>query len=388
VLVAFASDPFDAMPVWTDITGDVRRVMIKRGRQTQLDRMEAGTAIIELKNFHGNYWPLNATSPHYPYVKPNKLVQIRSAYNGVPYYLYTGFAESWKPSWLSASGGQKALMRLQCADLIKRLARYDLNTAGYAQELSGTRVGNVLDDVGWPAGARDLDIGQSQMQATGAIADKKAMSHLFTVQDSELGIIYVAGNGDVQFEDRYHRLKAPHTVSQAIFGDDLGENYYHDVEPDYDDQFIYNDIRITRDGGTQQPASDAPSKTAYGPNTYSKTGLLMTTDNEALDQAQYLLKMFKDPLLRPSTLKILGERDPANLWPKLLGYDISTRITLRLNQATIDKDFFIEGVTHDINVKDGTWGVSWELSNVDEQQYWALGVAGLGELGVATYLAY
>ena len=509
VVVAFSSDPFDINPTWTDITKDVRRVLIKRGRQNELNRMEAGTAIIELNNFDGDYWPLNAASPHSPYVKPGKLVQIRTGYLGMPYYLYTGYVESWKPSWLSETGAQKPLMTLKCADLIKNLAKHDQNNAGYPQELSGHRVGHVLNDLGfvcihladdttnritspdaadldtvitllnemkanynthladttvhmvadgvntvgspdatnlataltlvnemwadyanhfvgdtfhlkadtynvwWTGPATNLaeciamanegkasinghflyqkcrlDHGQSEMIATGAQVDANAMTHLFLVQDSELGIMYPAGDGRVQVEGRHHRLFAPHTVSQATFGDDTGENYYHDLEPEFDDGFIYNDVRITRSGGAQQAASDAASIAAYGNRSFSRTGLIMVTDAEAADMAEYLKRRYKDPALRPSTMKILGERDPNNLWPKLLGYDISTRITLRLNQADIDKDYFIEGVTHSIDVQKGTWATFWDLSDAETASFWALGVPGLGELGVATYLCY
>tara|TARA_Y100000310_G_C20659512_1_gene803906 strand:- start:170 stop:1357 length:1188 start_codon:yes stop_codon:yes gene_type:complete len=388
VRVAFGSDPFDAAPSWTDITHDVQSVYIKRGRQTELNRMEAGIAKIRLKNFQGNYWPNNTSGLYYPNVLPGKRVNIRALYNAVTYDLYTGFATGWPPSWLSSMGGQGPVVGINCADLIRNLAGYDLNTAGYAEELSGTRVGNVLDDAGWPAGLRDLDAGQSNIQASGAIADVKAMTHLFTVQDSELGIIYIAGDGDVQFEDRFHRLGSPHTVSQATFGDDLGENFYHGMEPEYDDDFIFNDIRITRSGGAQQTAGDAASVTAYGKRTHSKTGLLMTTDNEALDQADYKLKRYKDAALRARTLTVLGERDPGNLWPKLCGYDISTRITLRRNEATIDEDYFIEGIRHRIDIQNQEWQTAWQLSNASEQVYWALGVALYGELGETTWLAY
>jgi len=388
VRVAFASDPFDAAPAWTDITHDVQNIITKRGRQTELARMEAGTATIRLKNHQGNYWPNNAAGAYSPNILPGKKVNIRAVYNAVTYDLYTGFAAGWPPKWLSPMGGLNPVVDIKCVDLIKNLSNYDLNTVGYAQELSGARVENVLDDIGWPAGFRNIDAGQSTIKASGAIADEKAMTHLFLVQDSELGILYIQGDGDVNFEDRHHRLAAPHTISQAIFGDDLGENFYHDLVPEYDDEFIFNDIRITRDGGTQQTAGDAASVTAYGSRTYSKTGLLLITDLVASDMAHHRLRTYKDPALRARAIKVLGERDPSRLWPKLCGYDISTRITVRRNEASIDEDYFIEGISHRIDVQNGTWATNWELSNASEDVFWALGIVGLGELGTATYLGY
>ena len=349
--------------------------------------MEAGEATIVLKNQSGNYWQLNTGGAYYPNVIPKKRVNIRATY-GSTYDLYTGYAEGWNPSWQSESGGLACIVNLECSDVIKFLANFGLNDAvGYAQELSGTRIGNVLDDIGFPAADRDLDAGKSQMQATGALSDEPAMEHLFVVQQSELGIIYQAGDGDLQFEDRHHRL-LNHTTSLATFGDDVGEEHYHGLDPRNDDEFIKNDIRITREGGSQQSASDATSQTKFGPSTLSRTGLLMTTDAEAADQANYLLKSHKDEQLRPKTLRINAVRNPASLWAKVLGYEISDRITLRRNEAFIDQDFHIEGITHDIDLQLGTWSTYWELSAADNEQYWILGTVGFSELGTTTYLAY
>ena len=385
--MAFASDPMDAVPVWTTITNDVRRIYIKRGRQHELDRMEAGTCYIELLNQHGNYWPLNAAGAYFPNVLPGKRVNLIATYNAVPYELYTGFIEDWNPDWLQRKGGLIPIVRPNCVDLLSNLANFDINSAGYAQELSGARVGNVLDEIIWPAGARDLDAGQSLMQASGALADENALEHLAIIQQSELGIVYIAGDGDVQFEDRHHRL-LNHQVSLAIFGDDLGENFYHGMEPRYGAEDIRNDIRITRDGGAQQSASDAASQTAYGKRSLSSSGLLMTSDLETQDQANYMIKRYKDPALRNRILKIIPERDPDRLWPKTLGYEISDRITVRRNEASIDQDYHIEGIIHDINLADRTWSTQWQLSDADSQVYWVLEVVGFSELEETTFLGY
>lgn len=387
--VAFASEPMAASPSWTSITSDLRRIYTKRGRMQELDRIQTGIAKIDLDNQAGNYWPDNAGGSYYPNVKPGKRINLYAVYDAVTYHLFTGFVEDWNPDWIDKQGGLFPIVRPQCADLLGNLAHYDLNDGtGYAQELSGARVGNVLDDLGWPAADRDLDVGQSYMQATGALADQNALEHLITVQKSEQGIVYIAGDGHVQFEDRHHRLASPHTVSQATFGDDSGEKPYHGLEPRYGADTIYNDVRITRSGGSQQAVSDATSQAAYGKRSLSRTGLLMTTDNEALDQAGYLLKRYKDPALRTRSLTIIPETHPSDLWPQVLGREISDRITLRRNEASLDQDYFIEGIIHDIDLVNYTWETIWQLSEADSQQYWCLGVTGYSEVGQTTYLCY
>lgn len=384
VRVAFASNPMVASPTWTDISHDVMSFYISRGRQHELDRMEAGTATIVLKNTSGNYWPSGIYSPN---LLPGKAVNIRATYGGTTYDRYYGFAEAWQPDWQSRAGGLAPIVTLRCADLVKNLSRLKLNNAGYSAELSGTRVTNVLTSLGW-LGTTDIEAGISTMQATGALVNAGAMEHLFLVQQSELGIFFIAGDGHPQFQDRHTRLKSPYTSSQATFGDDAGEQHYHDLEPSYDDTFIYNDVTLTRNGGSQQQATDATSITTYGQRTLSRTALLMTQDTEALSQAQFLLSHFKDATLRSRTLTINAERDPGNLWPKVLGYDISTRITLRLNQAGINTEYHIEGTQDIYDAARGTYIVKWQLSDADNQQYWVIGVAGFSEIGETTRVCY
>lgn len=386
--IAFASDPMAASPSWTTVTSDLRSITIKRGRQHELNRMQAGIADLELNNRHGDYWPNNTGGSYYPNVLPNKRINLYAVYAAQTYHLYTGFLEDWNPAWIDQKGGLFPIVRPQCADLGANIARYALNHAGYSQELSGTRIGNVLDDFGW-LGGRDIDVGQSYMQASGALADENAWAHLLDVQKSEMGIIYIAGDGDVQHEDRHHRLKGAHLTSQATFGDDAGEKAYHGLNPRFGASQIFNDIRITRKGGTQQAATDSTSQSDYGKRSLSETSLLMTTDNEALDQANFLLKRYKDPFLRTRSLRIVPESHPTDLFPQILGRKISDRITLRRNEADIDEDYFIEGIEHNIDLVNYSWVTTWQLSAVGEGGiYWALGVAGMGELGEKTYLCY
>lgn len=380
--IAFASDPFDAVPVWDDVSSDVVSADITRGRNSELDRMEAGTAVVVLNNESGDYWPKNAAGAYYPDVLPLKRINIRATYNAVTYDLFTGYIESYTPQFKAPF---HTYMVLRCVDLIKSLSRLLLNDAvGYAEELSGTRVDNVLTDLGW-LGGTDLDAGIGTMQASGVLENVNALDHLFAVQDSEAGIIYIAGDGDVQFEDRHHRGLGVHVVSQATFGSG-GNHRYHSVVVSYDEQLIYNDVRIHRQGGTEQTATDAASQALYGPRSLAKTQLLFTTDNESLAYAQHLSNRYKDPHLTVNSMVVEPEADEPNLYPFCLGFDISTRITVRIDQASIDEDYFIEGVKH--HYGSGPWRTTWQLSQTELYQYWILGVAGHSELGSTTVLTF
>jgi len=163
---------------------------------------------------------------------------------------------------------------------------------------------------------------------------------------------------------------------------------YIDVKLSYDDDFIYNDVRIQRVDGTQQAAVDSTSGTAYGQRSLSRTVLLMTTDSEALSQAQYLLARYKDPALRVKSIMVYPDADPANLYPKVLGYDIGTRITIQLTQAGIDTDYHVEGIEHKWEARQNLWKTRWQLSNADNQTYWILDDTTYSKLDTTTRLAY
>lgn len=230
----------------------------------------------------------------------------------------------------------------------------------YPSELSSLRVGRVLDEIGWPTANRDLDTGAATLQALNPVDGVVALSHLQALQQSENGLVFIQGDGDVEFQNRTARSSAPYDTSQATFGEDSGEIGYEDMELSYDDTFIYNDVRLTRTGGTEQVAGDVTSEADYGKRTLAQTGLLNSTDADVLTIAQTLRTKYKNPAQRVEYIVVDPVANPANLWAKVLTYNISTRITIRLNKASLDSEFHIEGIEHQFEGK--SWKTKWQLS--------------------------
>lgn len=410
VRIAFDSDSFTATPVWTDVSNDIISFQIIKGRKNVLDRMEAGIAQVILKNTSGNYWPDNTSGSNYPNVQTTKRINIRATFgaNSTTYDLYTGFITKWLPSWRARTGTGGPIITVLASDLIKNLSRFAINSAGYAQELSGTRVGNVLDDLGWPSADRDIDTGQTTLQATGAISNVRGQSHLFKVQETEAGIMFIAGDGDVQFQDRTARFESPLNTSQATYDASPGNQLYQDVDLSLDDDLLFTEVRATRTGGTEQVATVETTGIGWSIGTAGKselgisttlaastgkrtlilTELLMTTDAVALDLADYDLSIFKDAVLRAKSITVMPNRDAVNLFPDVLGFDISTRITLVLSQASISKDYHIEGITHTYRARELRWRTTWQLSDAESTAFWALGTTNLSELGETTKLFF
>jgi hypothetical protein len=149
---------------------------------------------------------------------------------------------------------------------------------------------------------------------------------------------------------------------------------------------LCNDAQITREGGTLQEATDAPSEATFiFPRTYAADGLLMTSDAEALTYAQFIVYASKGAETRFDTLTVNPQRDPANLWPQALGRKIGDRITVTRRPpgmaSPITRDCFIRGIAHDFDFSAQTWQTTWTLQDASRYAFLTLDNATLGKLG-------
>lgn len=397
VRIAFATDPLDPSPVWTDVSAYVRGeipIAIRRGRQYELNRIEAGTVNMGLDNRDRRFDPTNSSSPYYPNVIPMRKINIQAVWSSTPYDLYTGYVENWPPNW---PAGYDSTVQISCVDGFKYFANTQItinfpagDDAGHYIKGGGLNGStSILNSLSWPSGDQNVNAGNSVLQPI-SIIGQNVLQLLQQLTESENGYLFMATDGKIFFRERHHRLLASTSItSQSTFGDGGGSELpYVDLRPSFDDTNIANDIHVTRSGGTEQIAQDATSQAHYFKRTLSKTGLLITTDNEASDAAYWLLGQYKDAGLRFQRLTVAGPMNDS-LWPHVLGRDISHRITATKRPpggGTLTQDCFIEGVEHTISRDD--WLTSWDLSPASSQSYWVLEDPILGILDSTTRLVY
>jgi hypothetical protein len=386
LMMAFNQSIFTAAPTWTDVTDELMSLNVKRGRMHDLDRIEAGTAVFTLLNTSGNWWRYNSAAPvaMRTYQKPLTLVKLTVTYNSTAYQIFYGTVESIKPEWLTKHG-LGAYVTIGCVDIFKSLSRFKIFSTGggnrYDAELSGTRIGNVLDDLGWPAGLRDINSGLVQVMAL-ANADIPsgglgALEHLQQVAEAEGGLLFIGPDGKVVFRDHLDR-QTNHGTAEATFSDDGADMPYALPELSDDDTFIYNEADIEGGGITPGAAHVVRSdlQAEQGARVWSRTDSLIDDDEDALDQAIVISWRYSDSVLRAESLLVLPEVDPANLYPKVLGYEISDRINLELdsteNPAEIDEDYHIEGIEHSWEVH-GQWQTKWQLWDPNQFDIYRVG---------------
>lgn len=418
VEVAFATDPDVSVPAYADISDRVLSVSVRRGRQHELDTVQAGTCTIRFDNGDRALDPTYTYSPYYPYVLPMRKIRVSATWAGTTYYLFTGYVERWPITWEAPKWGS---VTVTAVDGMALLAQADL-AGTFPQELSGARIARVLSAAFWPEStpasgaywtlgtsaldtatilsygipATSVDTGQTLIPEliVGEGTDVSALAHIQDVVAAERGLFYIDGEGRAVFQDRHSRFG---TASAVTFTDDLtslsaSRLKYQELLPEFSVDQIANEVIVTRAAGTPQSAIDGGSRTRYGRRTLPLT-LELTTDTEALERARLELMFRKDARLEFPNLTVLPIAQDA-AWPFALNIDLSDKVTVErtpdsvaaITAETIDRDGFVEAVQHDASP--GVWATRYDLSPADRyQQFFTLGTAELNSEASAV-LAY
>lgn len=267
-------------------------------------------------------------------------------------------------------------------------AHYAALTDAWSGDTSGERIDRILDTAPWPAADRLIDDGASTIQ--GATLGGSVLAYLQKIEETEQGALFVDAAGRVRFIGRDSLLSEPYLTSQATFGDEDPELEYADLSYVYDDQAIYNDVQVTRDGGVTQIVGDSASQTRYLRRTKVFDGVLYTSDASARGLAGWFVTHYKEPILRATNMRL---EPSAGNWdthfPQVLGRDLMDRVTVRRRPQNlgpaIDQEALIEGITHEVTAME--WRTTWNLSPAETQIYWLAGIPGYSEAGVTTRAA-
>ena len=333
-----------------DITQNIVQVSVRRGRNRILNKFEAGTANVTIYDVNGDWNPNNPAGAYYGDLKPLRKIQIYADYNGSRYYMFSGFITDYDTSF-NIGTDEVSRVTLKCVDAFRLLQGAQITSVAGAGagQLSGARVNALLDATEWPSGLRDIDTGESTLQADPGTA-RTALAALRTVEESEFGGLFLDAEGLVTFVDR-DQLTTSLATPLYNFADDGSGIAYQNAITAYDDTLIVNDVTVTRAGGTAQNVFDQDSIDTYFIHSGVRSGILVQTDAEALDQASMLLSTRKDTETRIDSLSLNLEdgddvtRCTAGLAVELL--DCVTVLKSMPGSTTIQQTLLVQGLSHD-----------------------------------------
>jgi hypothetical protein len=339
-----------------EITDLVTRVNIRRGRSRIASKFEAGTADVVLYDQNGDWNPMNPAGAYYPNLVPLRQIIIYATYLGVDYYLFSGFITNYDTGFRQGNE-DLSTVNLKCVDGFKLLAGSTVSTVtgAPAGQLSGARVNAILDAIEWPVSLRNVDAGQTTLQADPG-GSRTALDALNVVSDSEFGGLFVDSEGMVRFVSRDNLIAEPATAAYAFSDDGTGITYTNAVVA-FDDTNLVNSVTVTRSGGTAQNAFDQASIDKYFLHSGTRSGILVQTDTEALNQAKGILATRKDPEVRVDSIS-LNLYDDINPTKPIAGVDLElldgiSVIKTMPGNTTVNQPSLVQGIHH--NITKASW---------------------------------
>jgi len=276
----------DSTAVIVDVSNQVNRIETNRGRTALSDQFQTGSLTLRIVDQNGDFNPQNGSGPYAGLLTPMKKVQISATYGSVTYPIFQGFITSYVTTYPDDSGEDLAMTTIQAVDAFRlaQLAQISTVTGATAGDLSGTRINQILDQIGWPATMRDVDAGLTTMQADPG-TNRTSLEALNTVALSEYGSLYVDATGSFVFQDRSVTAGSIGGTATVFADNGTGINYF-DATWILNDVLVFNKATITRAGGSPQVALNQASIDKYFLHSYFLDNLLMQTDAVALDYAQ------------------------------------------------------------------------------------------------------
>jgi hypothetical protein len=373
----------DATALIVDVSDLVDSIVTNRGRQLSAEQFNTGTASVRILDQTGAFNPQNPASPYYTYLSPMRKIAITATYLGVTYPIYAGYITAYNTSTPKFTG-DLVYTTITAVDGFRLFqnAQFFGVTGATAGETTGSRMTKILDTIGWPVSMRDIDTGQTTVQADPG-TQRTALSAMQTVATTEYGAVYMGADGKAVFQDRAVTSSSI-GGTPVVFNDDGTGIGYFDVKWVFDDTQIYNLATVTRTGGSVQTVSDAASIAQYFTHSYNQSGLLMQTDAVALQYAQAFVASRKDTVVRVDSLTLDLQQDNYTAGTIAgLGLDFFDPITVTTSQpfnTTLSKTQQVFGVA--MQIRPDSWKVNFTTAEpiidafiLDSTQYGILGVS-------------
>lgn len=383
--IALGNAHGDETFTWTTIPGAMG-VTYQRGAPNEFGRMETGESDVHMGDAASALDPANTASAYYPNVQRMKPMRAFMTVDAVVYPLFQHFIERLPRT--RSVGSVWTERSVVGADGFSIFALAGLKGLSYVSELTGTRWANVLDDVNWPAARRDIDAGNSTLDASAFDANSatKALEHLLDVAENENSFGFIDAGGNARFIERHAAITDTTVVATLADGRSIetgsypGAIPYTDLRPESTE--IVNDYSGKRESGTAQSASDAASIDAYGPRSDELT-FLVDSDTEVQAALEWRLSQTKDPHERVDAITVKPGNDLTR-WADVLGLEVGDRILVVEwppgYSAQVETEFLIRHLEGNIPASVYAAEFTFQLTPADADAWLVLDDATAGRL--------
>ena len=346
----------DSAGVIVDVSDQVDQMQISRGRNALTDSFQTGTLSMRIVDLNGDFNPQNTTGPYYGLLSPMRKVAITATYGSTTYPLFAGYITGYNTQ-TPKNVGEVTYTIITAVDGLRLLSNAQITTVTgtSAGQLSGARIGNLLDQVSWPASQRSIDAGQTTMQADPGTG-RTVLAACTIVQLSEYGAFYMDASGNAVFKDRLTATKSV-TGTPVVFNDTgTGISYFNAMWLLNDAQ-IFNKAFITATGLATQTATNAASVAKYFTHGYTQTDLLMQDTATALNYALAYVASRAETTVRCDAITLdLYTNNYTTGTIAALDLDFFDPVTITTTQpaavgtSTLTKTLQVFGVQHSISV--------------------------------------
>jgi hypothetical protein len=364
-----------------DVSNQVGRISINIGYNLLQEQFEAGQATIRIFDETGDWNPDNPNSIYFGKLLPNRKIRIAAQYNLDTYWLFSGYTSSYNYTY--PKNEELGYVEIQCTDAFRlfNLSNISTVTGAIAGETTGQRINKILDTISWPTNLRDIDTGDTLVQADPATA-RTALQAIKNCEFSEQGSFFISPVGNAVFISRSN-LQKKVNGTETYFSNAGDGIEYANITTALDDKLIINQASITRIGGIEQTAFDQNSIDVYFPHSRNQSGLVVQTDAEALNIARAFVSARKDTSLRIDnlTLELSTPNYAAGIVAGLeLDYFDVVKIRNKQQGTTfIEKTLEVVGIKHQITPF--TWASTFTTSEPIIDAF-IIGSSAYGIIGV------
>ena len=379
----------------------VSQYEIHRGRNSELQKMPTGRATITMIDTNGSLDPASGSGSYDPMTPV--AIGLTNPVTSSSSPIFVGNVSKWDYKMYPTE--RYGIATVECVDALDIFASTEMsptplgsspafgdvivstlnegNIIFYEDDQVNYRINEILDQLGWPAGNREIFTGNVRLKETVYAPRQPALTAMQDACDAEFpGIAigpYMSKSGVVTFHGRLARFNptdAQYHITTWKVGDVAAVNadssyaLIFDLDYDIDKDRIVNDALATPEGIADadipgQRATDAASIAQYGTRSWSAENLITDhgwlTGNddlgETLSFAQYMVDNYKQPATRINRIRF-QRVDPSSAygaaeWALLCGIDISDRLQVKTTHhggagGFNNAFYFVEGLHYSV----------------------------------------